>query len=178
MYRDWVILFCKALRVTRNKGQHYWTAAVAFRKEEYRAAHHVEKMGFQYYLPEIREEGSKSRNLLFPGYIFVRLLDGWHSLLHQPGIARIFLHNEKPVPVRESDIKKLKSFEDPDGFIKFPRRVRVGMMARIRESLGAMAGQRCRVVALKDQNRCVALVSIMGRDVRTVLNEEALDVVA
>jgi transcription antitermination factor NusG len=151
---------------------------VAFRKEEYRAAHHIERLGFQYYLPEIREEKSKARGLLFPGYIFVRLLDSWQHLLHQPGIARIFLHNEKPVPVRESDIKKLKSFEDPDGFIKFPRRVRVGMMARIRESLGAMAGQRCRVVALKDQNRCVALVSIMGRDVRTVLNEEALDVVA
>jgi transcription antitermination factor NusG len=158
--------------------------------EEYRAAHHIEKSGFGYYLPIVRfpdKTGKlKIRQVLFPRYIFILLKAGWERLMRVPGIHRIFLFNEKPVPVHMRDIKALMAMEDKDGVIKLPssvkpdpRMLRPGVKAKIRGDnvRDAFAGQTCRVVLVHGTDRCEVVLSIMGRDVRTVLPQASLSVI-
>jgi|ERR1700722_16524124 transcription termination factor NusG len=73
----------------------YWTVAATMYREEQRAAHHVEKLGFDYYLPltYVPTIGGdeERRTLLFPGFIFIRLGDGWEALSSARGIKRLLL---------------------------------------------------------------------------------------
>jgi transcription antitermination factor NusG len=168
----------------------YWTAAMTMPNEEYRVAHHVEKFGFDYYLPitHFPDKAGKLRikRVLFPRYIFILLKAGWECLLQMPRIFRIFMLDEKPVPVPMRDIKVLMAMEDKDGIIKLPtsippdpRALRPGVMAKIRSDnvRDAFAGQTCRVLVLHESGRCEVALKIMGKDVRTVLPQAALSVV-
>jgi transcription antitermination factor NusG len=165
----------------------YWTAAMTMPDEEQRAAHHIEKSGFKFYLPIARfpdQTGKlRVRRVLFPRYIFILMKAGWERLLCAPGIFRFFLHEENPVPVPVKDIKRLMAMEDKDGIIKLPTSVkpdpkmlRPGMSARIRGN-DAFAGQLCKVAVVHEPSgRCEVVLKIMGRDVRTVLHQSVLSV--
>ena len=168
----------------------YWTAAMTMPDEELRAAHHIEKSGFEFYLP-ITKYADKAgklriRGVLFPRYIFILIKAGWEILLRVPGIFRFFMTNEKPVPVRMTDIKTLMALEDKDGIIKLPPQkldpkvLRPGSRARIKGKnvRDAFAGQTCKVMLVFESGRCEVALKFMGRDVRTVLHRTALDVVA
>jgi hypothetical protein len=83
----------------------YWTCAATMYREEQRAAHHIEKPGFDYYLPltyvpTIGGDGER-RTLPFPGFIFIRLGDGWESLSSARGIKSPASHAD-PAPARSN----------------------------------------------------------------------------
>jgi transcription antitermination factor NusG len=153
--------------------------------EEYRAAHHVERYGFSYYLPVtyFSDKSGKLRikRVLFPRYIFILLQAGWECLMRAPGIHRIFMLDEKPIPVPMRDIKTLMAMEDKDGIIKVqdPRALRPGVSAVIHSNneKNAFTGKTCRVLVLRESGNCEVALNIMGRDVRTVLPQAALSVI-
>jgi len=169
----------------------YWTAAMTMPEEEQRAAHHIEKSGFKYYLPIARFPNKKGElrihRVLFPRYIFILLKTGWETLMWAPGIFRFFLFEEKPVPVPVRDIKGLMAMEDKDGIIKLPAAAaklspyRPGATAKIRSTnvRDAFAGQTCKITVVHENSGyCEVVLNIMGRDVRTVLPQAALSVIA
>lgn len=165
----------------------YWTAAITFPDQERRAAFHAEQQGFDYYLPETRQLNKSGefslRRLLFPKYIFILVKRAacWKLLLRLPGIRRLFMHRDQPVPVPNKDIETLKSMEDDSGSIPIrsnqpQRRIRAGMKAKVKDGF-SMAGLTCEVVMLKNHDRCEVLFEFLGREVRAMLHERALDVV-
>jgi transcription antitermination factor NusG len=146
--------------------------------EEYRAAHHIEKLGFQYYLPIMNaatKVGECIRHLIYPRYIFILLQMGWQHLMRLPGIRRFFLLDEMPIPVPRRSIEALKALEGKDGLIKIPDRLQPNMLVSVREGMSSLGGQQCRVVRMRDSGRCEIRISLLGRDVRTVLNASALE---
>lgn len=158
--------------------------------EEYRAAHHIEKSGFKYYLPIARfpdQSGQlRIRGVLFPRYIFIMLKMGWEHLLRIPGIFRFFMLGERPIPVPAYDINRLRKMEDKDGVISLPspkpspKILRPGARAKIQGNgvRDAFAGHTCRVVFLHElSNTCEVMLTLMGRDVRTVLPQASLNVI-
>ena len=158
----------------------YWTAAMTMPDEEYRAAHHIEKLGFQYYLPLMNaatEAGKCIRHLIYPRYIFILLRAGWECLMRAPGIRRFFLFNERPIPVPRRDIVGLKLMEGKDGLVKIPDRLQPNMLVSVRDGMSSISGQQCRVVTMRGRGHCEIRISILGRDIHTVLNASALEVV-
>lgn len=160
----------------RGRRPFNWTAAATFSKEEQRAAHSIEGLGFQYYLPFMRVEENDSglRRLMFPGYIFIQLRAGWEQLIHLPGIRKFFLFEEKPIPVPRKDIDTLKAMEGKDGLIKVPDRLQCGTLVRIRDGFNSLSGQTCRVIMTRAHGQCEVSLSLG----RVVLDSAALDVVA
>src|ERR1700690_1023760 len=100
----------------------YWTAAKTKRGEENRAACHVERQGFKFYLPltyEPTKSGlSERRTFLFPGFIFVKLKAGWPVLSSTRGISALMMNCNMPAHVRESEIAWLMSLENEKGVVR------------------------------------------------------------
>ena len=61
-----------------------------------------------------------------------------------------------------------------------PHALRPGSRAKIQGSnvRDAFAGQTCRVLVLHESGQCEVVIKLMGRDVRTVLPQAALRVIA
>jgi len=143
----------------------HWTAAVAIRGEERRAAHHVERLGFNYYLPEILRPNSIGefccRRLLFPGYIFIKLRQNWERLLHIRGLRRILYIDEIPLTVQQREIEALRRLEDDKGFIRMGPRICVGDMAKIGPLGGIYKGLTLKIVKASGDQR-TGEISLVG----------------
>lgn len=145
-----------------------WTAAETHYAQEQRAAYHVESQDFQFYLPQIRtlrSGGREVRELLFPGYIFIRFVDSWSSLMHTKGIKHLFTRNDRPVPVPVRDIDYFRSREDSAGFVQLDPPLADGISVVVGESGGSYAGTRGVFQGMNAARRCMVLMSLLGRDI-------------
>lgn len=166
-----------------QKQRHIWTAATTRWREEQRAAANLERQGFVYYLPIISEwrlsrktrEDISVRTLLFPGYIFVRLREGWQSISSTRGIARLFLQDERPIPVCSREIERLRRMEDEDGVVCLLPRLRVGDAVVIGDGGRGFAGLAGIVQGMSARDRCRVLLDhlVLGRKI--VLDMESAD---
>lgn len=115
-------------------------AATKYREEQ-RAAHQVEKLGFEYYLPltvTSNRYGEERKILLFSGFLFVLLQDDWDILRYAKKSLRLLmapqgLDEEERIPaqVRPGDIESLRRLEDEDGVVRFSPRFCCGESARV-----------------------------------------------
>jgi transcription antitermination factor NusG len=155
----------------------YWTAATTTWGEERRAAYHLERAGFKFYLPQFRDLGSDGeftrRRLLMPGYILVKLREGWEAITHLQGIHRVLLVDYLPLHVRKQEIETLREMEDEEGFIRFGPRLSTGDLVRVGPLGGAYAHRRGKIVT-KEGNACMVLLRFMGREVRKLFDERML----
>lgn len=145
----------------------YWTAAVTHYGQEQRAAHHVERQGFQFYLPQIGRitaKGTERREYLFPGYLFVRITAQWRRLCSTRGIARLLMCGESPSLMPEWEVYKMQEREDESGIIRLPDPYEIGTRIRIRA--GALSGIDAIVTGMPAATRLRILADIFGRKVQ------------
>ena len=155
----------------------YWTAAATKFGEEQRAAHHVERQGFEFYLPKtIEGYGAKlRRDYLFPGYIFIRVSQGWHCLMSTRGIRRLFFCGDAPTRMSTSDVESIRLRESDDGYIRLKPPVTVGSRVTVKSgSFKSMIGS---VDCMTARDRCTVLLSIMERAVAVNVSIDAVETV-
>ena len=156
----------------------YWTAAATKFGEEHRAAHHVERQGFEFYLPRtIEGYGARlKRDFLFPGYIFIKISEGWHCLMSTRGIRRMFFCGEAPTRMSSRDIELIRRRESEDGYIRLKPPVTVG--SRVTLKRGSFKNMIGNVDSMTARDRCTVLVSLMERTVMVSVNVDAVEAVA
>jgi transcriptional antiterminator RfaH len=143
-------------------------------RAEEKAAHHLANQGFLPYLPRYRRRVRHARRSemvlrpLFPGYLFVHLDPTqcrWRSINGTFGVREILCNGESPLPVPTFIIDGIKAREDETGAVKLvaPRFVR-GQVVRLLD--GPMADINGLFEEMRDENRVVLLVSLLGRQVR------------
>lgn len=158
----------------------YWTAAATKFTQEQRAAHNIEKQGFEYYLPQIAElsfSGVERRELLFPGYIFIKIRKGWESLMSTRGISRLFLCNDKPTRIPTFEIQRLKDMEGDDGLIDLGPSIVPGQKVVADATAGSFSYLSGVVKGMSARNRVEVLFSILGRDIAVTVDRRALTLV-
>lgn len=145
----------------------YWTVALTRFGEERRASSHVERQGFEFFLPWIEERGVRGwrRALMFPGYLFVRLDSGWESLQSTKGISRLLFGAGSSLPsrVERNFVELLRLREDSRGIVQLHPRLSVGDKARV--SSGSFEGFVGVVQDTPSRERCRLLMEFMGRSV-------------
>lgn len=108
----------------------WWGVARTHHRQEQRAAYNVEKQDFEFYLPEFRNlnrRGTKDhRELLFPGFIFIKLRPDWDVLPSTRGIKQLFMCGLMPSRMRAEEIAAMKAREDEKGFISLSPKFSVG----------------------------------------------------
>jgi transcriptional antiterminator RfaH len=149
---------------------------------EEKAARHLANQGFAAYLPRYRRRIRHARRnmivlrSLFPGYLFVELDPTrcrWRSINGTIGVQGILTNDDVPLAVPEAIVAEIRSREDESGAVKLaPPAFTPGQLVRLTE--GPLAEVSALFEEMRDENRMVLLVSLLGRKVRMQVNAAAV----
>ena len=161
-----------------------WYAVYTRPHDETRALEHLLRQGYSAYLPRYRSRISHARRHqtvlrpLFPRYLFAgldRTLMRWRPILSTIGVADVVRAGAEPAPVPPGIIAAIREREDAGGFDRLDSRqsLRLGELVRVTE--GALEDMVGRLVELREQDRVVVLLELLGRGVRAQLRADAVE---
>ena len=146
---------------------------------EFQAERHLVHQGFEVYLPTVSKVRKHARRKevvripFFPRYLFVRLdLDSqrWHSINSTFGVKNIVSFGELPARIKDSVIREIMDREDAEGNVQvdsqpsFLKGDRLEIISGpLRDQIGIFSS------ATKGNDRVTLLLSLLGREVSTVL---------
>jgi transcriptional antiterminator RfaH len=159
-----------------------WFVVRTQSRAEEKAMQHLTNQGFMAYLPRYRRRVRHARRNeivlrpLFPGYLFVNLDPErcrWRSINGTVGVREILTNGDTPLAVADRIIDEIRAREDETGAVKLvaPTFAR-GQVVRLLE--GPMADVNGLFEEMRDENRVVLLVSLLGRKVRMQVSAAAV----
>jgi transcriptional antiterminator RfaH len=104
-----------------------WYVVQSKPREEERALHFLKEKGFHAYLPRMevikvrKFRNVKSKQPLFPGYLFCRFKKNDESLAHvrwTQGVKKLLPESVNPMPVGNEVVQAIHSLEQEDGIIR------------------------------------------------------------
>ena len=151
-----------------------WFVVRTRARAEEKAMRHLANQGFAAYLPRYRRRVRHARaseivlRPLFPGYLFVRLDPDrcrWRSINGTVGVQEILTRGDTPLRVAERIVEEIMAREDDTGAVRLaaPSFAR-GQVVRLLE--GPLADVDGLFQEMRDENRAVLLVALLGRQVR------------
>lgn len=151
-----------------------WFVVRTQSRAEQKAEQHLTNQGFAAYLPRYRRRVRHARRNeivlrpLFPGYLFVHLDPvhcRWRSINGTVGVREILTNGDAPLAVCDRIIDEIRAREDDSGVVKLvaPSFAR-GQVVRMLE--GPLVDVSGLFEEMRDENRVVLLVSLLGRKVR------------
>ena len=161
-----------------------WYAIYTRPHDETKALEHLLRQGYSAYLPRYRTQISHARRRqtvlrpLFPRYLFAgidRASMRWRPILSTIGVVDVVRAGTEPAPVPSEIVATIREREDAGGFDRLdPRQsLRLGQLVRV--TAGALEDMVGRLVELRDQDRIVVLLELLGRAVPTQLRAEAVE---
>ena len=157
-----------------------WFVAQSQPHAETKAAQHLNRQGFETYLPLYLKRRRHARRTetvatpLFPRYLFVAVdmaAQRWLSIQSTIGVSNLVCNGNVPAPVPTGVIEALRTREDEQGFFLFDRRPRFAPGDSVRIVDGAFAACFGLFEGLKDGERVAVLLDLLGRKVRVVLDD-------
>jgi transcriptional antiterminator RfaH len=151
-----------------------WFVVRTQSRAEEKAMLHLTNQGFTTYLPRYRRRVRHARRNqvvlrpLFPGYLFVSLDPDrcrWRSINGTVGVREILTNGDSPLAVSDRIIDEIRAREDETGAVKLAApSFAPGQAVRLLE--GPLADLNGLFEEMRDENRIVLLVSLLGRKVR------------
>jgi transcriptional antiterminator RfaH len=160
-----------------------WYVAKTRPNAENKALFHLERQGFDVYLPRFLRRIKHARRTswqprpLFPNYVFVAMPSTnlrWRAINSTIGIAHLICDERGPVPVPAGIVEDLRHQEDGSGLILTGRKVPFAKGVKVEVMSGAFADHVGRFVAATDDERVVILLDFMGRQVATKLTLDSI----
>jgi transcriptional antiterminator RfaH len=152
----------------------HWYAVYTQPRNEIRAYEHLARQNFEVFLPRYLKRRSHARRVttvpapLFPRYLFVAFdaADAqWRAIRSTRGVIDMVRNGVDPVPVPESVINEIRRRSDAEGFVVLAKHLDLKRGARIRIDTGAFSEIEAIFEANRDEDRVVALMSLLGREV-------------
>ena len=164
-----------------------WYVVLSQAHSENKAEHHLQRQGFETYLPRFSKRRRHARKIesvlapLFPRYLFVRIdmdVSPWRAVRSTVGVRDLISLGEWPTPVDDSIIEVIRNRENETGAVQLNYHTRWERGQKVRVAIGPMADVEGLFECIDDKHRVVVLLSLMGREVRTHLPAEALEAAA
>jgi transcriptional antiterminator RfaH len=161
-----------------------WYVAQTHLHAEVKASQHLQRQGFDVYLPRYLKQRRHARRIdsvaapLFPRYLFVSIdlsTQRWYSIQSTIGVAKLIRQGDAPLAVPDLVVPGLKCREDADGFVQLERRPRFAPGDKIRVSHGAFCDCLGLYEAISGKDRSAILLDLLGRKVRVVLENQLID---
>lgn len=162
----------------------HWYAVHAHAHCENKAVAHLQRQGFETYLPRYLKRRRHARRIetvaapVFPRYLFVSIdvaTQRWRAIQSTVGVVGLVRNGDALAPVPPQVIAALKQREDERGFIQLSDKPRFAPGDQVRvvdgifsDCFGMFEGS--------DQDRVSILLDLLGRKVRLVVDD--LSVVA
>jgi transcription antitermination factor NusG len=141
----------------------YWTVAQIEAQHEHIARLLLMRLGFETYMPRIKVRNRIS--LLFPTYVFVRVVDRWYPILWTAHVVRLLMAGDKPACLKDEIMANIRKRE-VGGFVKLPipqTQLKAGQKVRIVS--GSFAGQIGLYQGQTGRDRERVLLELLGRQV-------------
>jgi transcriptional antiterminator RfaH len=151
-----------------------WYAVYTQPRNEDRAHEHLARQGFEVFLPRYLKRRSHARRVtiapapLFPRYLFVSFdasQQRWRAIRSTRGVIDLVSNGEMPVPVPDTIIQEMERRRDTDGYVVLARHLDLKRGTRIRIDSGPFAAHEAIFETIRDSDRVIALLSLMGREV-------------
>jgi transcriptional antiterminator RfaH len=160
-----------------------WYAVHTRPHAETKALENLLRQGYAAYLPRYRTEIRHARRRqtvlrpLFPRYLFAgidRTAMRWRPILSTVGVSDLVRSGDEPLPVAPEIVEALQAQEGAGAFDGLSRRTpRLGDLVRI--SAGALEDMIGRLIELRDQDRVVVLLELLGRKVRAQIQAASVE---
>lgn len=151
-----------------------WYVVYTEEREEMTARKHLQKLGFECFLPRYRKLRRHARKIepvfspLFPRYLFVAFdarVDRWRQINVTRGVARLITSGEVPLPISAGELERLRVKcgttellpEDPAAVLKPGQRVII--------TSGCFADQVAQYEGT-DEGRVILLLDLLGQRVK------------
>jgi transcriptional antiterminator RfaH len=160
-----------------------WYVVQSQPNAEIKAAVHLNRQGFETYLPRYLKRRRHARRVeivpapLFPRYLFVGIDLGqqrWRSIFSTVGVSRLVCNGEMPTAVSDQVVKALQQRHDDGGFVTLDQRPSFRPGDKIRLLDGAFADCLGLYEGLKDSERIAILLDLLGRKVRVMVDIDSV----
>jgi transcriptional antiterminator RfaH len=161
-----------------------WYAVYTQPHAETKAAENLLRQGYSAYLPRYRTWIRHARRRqavlrpLFPRYLFAgvdRALMPWRPILSTVGVTDVVRAGEDPTAVPLEVLAAIREREELGAFDRLDARQSLSLGGRVRVTAGAFEDMVGRLVDLRDHDRVVVLLELLGRAVRAQLSTEAVE---
>ena len=158
----------------------YWSVAQTQNFCEHRARHHLLNQGYECYLPLVqktkiyRHKRVQKTFVLFPRYLFVKIVDRWSSILGTIGVRGMIMnHERKPASVKDAVIDSLRQLENKNGFVTLPEKEEFQIGQRVRVVGGQFAGRIALYDGMTNRQRERVLLELLGQMVPVELSVDS-----
>ena len=161
-----------------------WYAVHTRPQAEAKALENLLRQGYEAYLPRYRTEIRHARRRqtvlrpLFPRYLFAgidREAMRWRPILSTVGVSDLVRSGDGPLPVAPEIVEALRMQEGVGAFDALARRQLPPIGELVRINAGAFEDMIGRLVELRDQDRVVVLLDLLGRKVRAQLEAVSVE---
>jgi transcription antitermination factor NusG len=141
----------------------YWAVARTLARHESLAADCLTTAGFEIFVPKTKTVRGTAP--LFPGYLFVRIVDRWRAVDRTLGVLGLIKCGVAPAKCPDVEIAALQSRIDSRGLVRLPpppkrrRPIPIGAKVRVSGLSGLYVGQSAR-------HREQILIDLLGREVK------------
>jgi len=151
-----------------------WYAIYTQPRSETLARDHLARQGFEVFLPLYQKRRSHARRVdivsapLFPRYMFVSFNAGeasWRVIRSTRGVVDLVRIGLDPVRISDSIIEEIRRRRDEQGFVILAKHLNLKRGARIRIDAGPFVDYEAIFESQRDEERVVALLSLLGREV-------------
>jgi transcriptional antiterminator RfaH len=148
---------------------------------EAKAAQHLQRQGFDIYLPRYLKRRRHARKVdfiarpLFPRYMFVAIdmaTQRWRSIQSTFGVSRLVCNGDNPAMVPDGVVGALKAREDNGGYVKLDQRAKFALGEKVRVLAGAFAENLGLFDGMADRDRIAILLDLLGRKVRVSIEAD------
>lgn len=159
-----------------------WYVARTQPNAEHRACGHLQRQGFDTYLPCYRKRRRHARRTewraapLFPGYVFIRFdrdAARWRAIHSTVGVSHLVCQGQRPAPVPEGVVEDIRAAEDETGMVPLRDAMpEPGEAVAIED--GPFAGCAGLFDGGDDERRVFVLLDLLGRTVRVSVDRDAV----
>jgi transcriptional antiterminator RfaH len=138
--------------------------------------------GFETYLPRLRERRVvRGRRVevsppLFPGYLFVFIVQRWYDAKWCPGVHSLLMAGDGPARVPDSVIAEIQSRER-DGLIELHKKPKFKPGDQVRIISGPFCERLALYAGQTAHERVAVLLQLLGGIQRTELSANAIELV-
>jgi transcriptional antiterminator RfaH len=161
-----------------------WHAVYTQPHREALAREHLERQGFEVYAPCYIKRRRHARKVddvpapLFPRYIFTRFdpdVAGWRVIRSTRGCIDLVRSGLEPLEVPAEIIDEIRSRADENGYVVLARNDHLVAGAKVRIESGPFAEYEAIFETVRDEDRVVVLLSLLGGQVKAEVPIEAVN---
>jgi transcriptional antiterminator RfaH len=150
----------------------YWAVVQVESQYEHTVRLLLMRARYETYMPRIR--ANKRIALLFPGYLFVRIVERWYPVASTVGVVRLLMSGDRPARLSEKIVEGIRK-RQVGGFVKLPSPPKLKKGQQVRVIRGSFEGQIAVYEGMTSKDRERVLLDLLGQKVPVELPGKDLE---